>query len=210
MSAAPITVLLADDHPLFREGLRGLLLRDGRFDVVAEAADGARAGALLRETPTQLAVLDHSMPQVSGLDVVRSVRTELPGTRFVILSSFGSPLLIAEALRAGADGYLLKEDSPCALADGFARVAAGECVISASVDPGALREARNSLGVTPRERDVLAGVAEGKSAAELAEALGLSPRTVETYRNQLVVKFGARNAVDLVRRAVEAGFIVTP
>jgi DNA-binding NarL/FixJ family response regulator len=210
MSAAQITVLLADDHPLFREGIKGLLLRDGRFDVVAEAADGARACALLRQQPTQLAVLDHSMPQVSGLEVVRSVRAELPDTRFAILSSFASPLLIAEALRAGADGYLLKEDSPRALADGLARLAAGECVISASVDPGALREARNSLGVTQRERDVLAGVVEGRSAAELAASLDLSPRTVETYRNQLVAKFGARNAVDLVRRAAMAGFLTTP
>lgn len=210
MSAAPITVLLADDHPLFREGVRGLLQRDGRFDVVAEAADGVRACALLRQQPPQLAVLDHSMPQLAGLEVIRRVRAELPGTRFVLLSSFGSPLLIAEALRAGADGYLLKEDSPRALADGLARVAAGECVISDSVDPGALREARNSLGVTTREREVLAGVVAGKSAAELAAALGLSPRTVETYRNQLVVKFGARNAVDLVRRAAVAGFLVTP
>jgi len=207
MSAAKITVLLADDHPMFREGVRGLLLRDGRFEVVAEAADGTRACALLREKQPDLAVLDHSMPHVSGLEAVRSARSELCGTRFVILSSFGSPLLIAEALRAGADGYLLKEESPRVLADGLARVAAGECVISGSVDPVALGEARNSLGVTQREREVLAGVVAGKSAAELAESLGLSPRTVETYRNQLVAKFGARNSVDLVRRAVEAGFI---
>ena len=210
MSAPRISVLLADDHPLFREGLKALLLRDGRFDVVAEAADGVVAGALLREIRPGLAMLDHSMPRASGLETIRAARPELPDTRFVILSSFGSPLLIAEALRAGADGYLLKEDSPRALADGLARVAAGECVISSAVDRRALQEARNSLGVTGRERDVLAGVVEGKSAAELATSLGLSSRTVETYRNQLVVKFGARNAVDLVRRAVVAGFITTP
>lgn len=209
MKPAPlITTLLADDHPLFREGLRSLLQRDGRFTICDEAGDGEAAWAALeRERPT-VALLDHSMPRLSGLELVKRVRAAGWETRCALLSSFGRPLLVAEALRAGADGYLLKEDPVTALADGAARLAAGECVISGRVDRAGLRDAMNTLAVTPREHDVLRHLVKGASAAEIGARLGIGARTVETYRNQLVTKFGARNAVDLVRRAVEAGFVL--
>lgn len=203
-----IPVLIADDHPLFREGVRALLLRDGRFDVVAEAADGESALRELRTGRAAAALLDHSMPGLSGLDVVRAARSEGLPARCALLSSYGKPMLVAEALRAGADGYFLKEDSTTTLVDGTARIAAGECAISPAVDRAALRDAMNSLAVTGREADVLKHLVLGASATEIAATLGISPRTVETYRNQLVTKFGARNAVDLVRRAVEAGFVL--
>jgi two-component system response regulator DesR len=148
------------------------------------------------------------MPIRSGLEVVRAANAQSLPTRCGLLSSFGNPLLVAEALRSGADGYLLKEDAPTTLADGAARLAAGECVISPAVDRAALRDAMNSLAVSGREMDVLRLLVQGAPASEMASRLGISPRTVETYRNQLVVKFGARNAVDLVRRAVESGFLV--
>ena len=139
MKDKPITVLLADDHPLFREGMRGLLTRDGRFEVVAEAATGDQAEAALLKLKPMVALLDHSMPRRNGLEVVRAVRAAGLPTRCALLSSFGQPLLVAEALRAGADGYLLKEDSPTVLADGVARLAAGECALSPSLDRAGLR-----------------------------------------------------------------------
>ncbi len=208
MNPAKISVLLADDHPLFRDGLRSLLTRDGRFSVVAEAAAGDEAEAAIQTLQPMIALLDHSMPRRSGLEVIRAVRAAGIPTRCGVLSSFGKPLLVAEALRAGADGYLLKEDSPTMLADGAERLAAGECVISPSLDRSGLREAMNSLAISGREMDVLRLLVHGASAPEMAVRLGISSRTVETYRNQLVVKFGARNAVDLVRRAVEAGLVI--
>jgi len=208
MKPTLITVLLADDHPLFREALRGLLQRDGRFEVVAVSPNGAVAEAELLRLRPDVALLDHAMPVRSGLEVVRMAHEQSLPTRCGLLSSFGNPLLVAEALRSGADGYLLKEDAPTTLADGAARLAAGECVISPAVDRAALRDAMNSLAVSGREMDVLRLLVQGAPASEMASRLGISPRTVETYRNQLVVKFGARNAVDLVRRAVESGFMV--
>lgn len=208
MNTTKISVLLADDHPLFREGLCSLLTRDGRFSVIAEAADGDQAESAIQEHRPMIALIDHSMPRRSGLEVIRAVRAAGLPTRCAVLSSFGKPLLVAEALRAGADGHLLKEDSPTVLADGAARLAAGECVISPSVDRAGLREAMNSLAISGREMDVLRLLVHGATASEMAGQLGISPRTVETYRNQLVVKFGARNAVDLVGRAVESGLVM--
>jgi len=208
MTPEPISVLIADDHPLFREGIRGLLTRDGRFTVVAEAARGDEALARLAAKPPQIALLDHSMPGLSGLEVIRRARELDIPTRCGLLSSFGRATLVAEALRAGADGYLLKEDPARVLVDTAARMAGGECALSPGLDPAAIRDAMSTLAITGREQDVLRLMVTGASATEIAGRLGISPRTVETYRNQLVAKFGARNAVDLVRRAVEAGFTV--
>ena len=205
---ATITVVIADDHPLFREGMRSLLERDGRFEVRRAAESGDEALAAIQELSPAIALLDHSMPRLSGLEVIRRVREESRSTRCALLSSFGQPLLVAEALRAGADGYLTKEDPVKELANGAARLAAGECVISSGVDRAALREAMNTLAITGREHDVLRLLVRGGSATDIGSELGISPRTVETYRNQLVAKFGARNAVDLVRRAVDSGFVI--
>lgn len=209
MSVPPaITVVIADDHPLFREGMRSLLEKDGRFLVLAAAEAGDTAAEAIRNHAPVIALLDHSMPRGSGLDVIREVRARGSATRCALLSSFGQPLLVAEALRAGADGYLTKEDPVKELAAAAVRLAAGECVISASVDRAALRDAMNTLAITGREYDVLRSLVRGASATDIGAELGISPRTVETYRNQLVAKFGARNAVDLVRRAVESGVIL--
>lgn len=209
-STTRIAVVIADDHPLFREGMRSLLEKDGRFDVVAAEGAGDDALRTILRCRPRIALLDHSMPRMSGLDVIRKVRAESveSTTRCAVLSSFGQPLLVAEALRAGADGYLTKEDPVKELADGAARLAQGECVISTSVDRAALRDAMNTLAITGREYDVLRCLVRGASATDIGLELGISPRTVETYRNQLVAKFGARNAVDLVRRAVESGFVL--
>jgi DNA-binding NarL/FixJ family response regulator len=208
MNIDSIRVLIADDHPLFREGIRGLLTRDGRFSVIAEAGRGDDALKLLESAPPQIALLDHSMSGMSGLEVIRAVRARGLPTRCGLLTSFGRAALVAEAIRTGADGYLLKEDSARVLVDTAARMAAGECALSPGLDPVAVKEALNTLAITGREQDVLRLMVTGAPAPEIAERLGISPRTVETYRNQLVAKFGARNAIDLVRRAVESGFTV--
>ncbi len=124
------------------------------------------------------------------------------------MTSFGKAALVAEAVRSGADGYLLKEDPARVLVDTAARMAAGECALSPGLDAAAVKEAMNTLAVSGRELDVLRLMVTGTPAPEIAVKLGISPRTVETYRNQLVAKFGARNAMDLIRRAVESGFVI--
>lgn len=208
MSPDAITVLIADDHPLFREGIRSLLTRDGRFVVVSEAARGDEALRKLVESPPRIALLDHQMPGLSGLEVIREVRKLGLSTRSGLLTSFGKAALVAEAVRSGADGYLLKEDPARVLVDTAARMAAGECALSPGLDAAAVKEAMNTLGISGRESDVLRLMVTGTPAPEIAAKLGISPRTVETYRNQLVAKFGARNAMDLIRRAVESGFVI--
>lgn len=208
MSTDAITVLIADDHPMFREGMRSLLVRDGRFAVVAEAARGDEALRRLTESPPRIALLDHQMPGLSGLEVIREVRKLGLSTRCGLLTSFGKATLVAEAVRSGADGYLLKEDPARVLVDTAARMAAGECALSPGLDAAAVKEAMNTLAVSGRELDVLRLMVTGTPAPEIAAKLGISPRTVETYRNQLVAKFGARNAMDLIRRAVESGFVI--
>ena len=207
-ASASITVVVAEDHPLFREGMKSLLVADGRFRVVDAVGAGDLALDAIRGHRPVIALIDHSMPRLSGLEVIRQVRAETLETRCALLTSFAQPLLVAEALRAGADGYLAKEDPTREIAEGAARLAAGECVISSAIDRAALRDAMNTLAITPREHDVLRLLVRGASATEIGTQLGIGARTVETYRNQLVAKFGARNAVDLVRRAVDSGFVI--
>lgn len=205
-SPAAIRVLLADDHRLLREGLRSLLAGQNEFEVCAEAADGESAWqAIQRESP-EVAVLDHSMPVCSGIDVLLRLQQAGSRTRGIILSSFNAPMLVAEALRAGAGGYLIKDSASEEVAAAIRAVAAGGTYISRGIDPAALREATHILPVSDRQSEVLDSLLDGRSAAETAAQLGISPRTVETYRNQLIGKFSARNALHLIRRALESGF----
>ncbi|MCB1229218.1 MAG: response regulator transcription factor [Verrucomicrobiae bacterium] len=201
-----IRLVLADDHRLLREGLASLLREAWDCEVVADCGDGASALEKIRELRPDVAVLDHSMPQMTGLEVARAVSGEKLPTRCILLSSFSEPMLVAEMIRAGARGYLVKEDAFDEVLAAIRAVAAGEVFFSASLDEPALRDALQVLSVTEREAEVLAGLIKGQSAREIGERLGIGARTVETYRNQLVVKFGARNVTDLVARAIRSGF----
>lgn len=203
-------VFVADDHAIVREGLVSLLGREPGFEVCGTAADGESALSGIRELAPTVAVVDHGMPRLGGVELVRRLRDEGSPARLLMLSSFSNPLLIADALNAGADGFLLKDDAFSDLRTALATVASGGCHLSRSVDRDALRDALHSLPPTPREREVLAGLVAGKSLPAIATELGISPRTAETHRNRLAVKFGAANVVDLVRRAVEGGFAVGP
>lgn len=201
-----IRVVLADDHRLVREGLAGLLSRTEDCEVVAEAGDGEAVLSLVREHHPDVVVLDHSMPVLTGLEAVKVLSREKSRTGCIVLSSFNDSLLVAEMIRSGARGFLVKEDSFDEVVDAIRSVAAGGVYFSSSLDEEALRDAFHVLSVTGREAEVLAGLVKGKSAREIATSLGIGARTVETYRNQLVAKFGARNATDLAVRAVRAGF----
>ncbi len=214
MSMNGLTLVLADDHHLVREGLRLLLETRLHCRVVGEAATGAEAVALVREHRPDILIVDLSMPGMSGIDVTRAVVSQAPETRVIVLSMHGDEPHVREALRAGAMAYVLKDS----LADDFlhaiAQVAAGQRYLSPRLAERAISSfAGESVGVTashtehlsPREREVLSLVAQGLTSAAIAERLGIGVRTVEWHRARLLHKLGLHSVADLVRYALQHG-----
>ncbi|NWF79158.1 MAG: response regulator transcription factor [Chloroflexi bacterium] len=208
-----LTLVLADDHHVVREGLRLLLETRLHCRVVGEAATGAEAVALVRQHHPDLLIVDLSMPGMNGIEVIRAVRAQAPETRVIVLSIHGDEPHVREALRAGAMAYVLKE----ALADDFlhaiAQVAAGQRYLSPRLAERAIRSfasegqdpGMEAEGLSPREREVLALVAEGLTSAAIAERLGIGVRTVEWHRARLLHKLGLHTVADLVRYALQHG-----
>ncbi len=215
MTDAALRVMLVDDHVLVREGIRHVLTGTPGVEVVAEAGDGEVALALAQESRPDVVVLDLSLPGAGGLEVTTRLRALLPSVRVLILSVHDHPEYVLGAVRAGAQGYLRKDTSPAELREALRAVARGESYFSppvarhlsaalrgdAPADDAAARLAR----LTPREREVLAGIAAGETSRAIASRLGLSPRTVETYRENLARKLDIKTVAGLTRFAVEAG-----
>jgi DNA-binding NarL/FixJ family response regulator len=207
--------MLVDDHALVREGIRHVLTGTDGVEVVAEAGDGAAVLAMAEETRPDVVVLDLSLPGMSGLEITSRLRERLPEVRVLILSVHDHPEYVLGAVRAGAHGYLRKDTSPAELREALDRIANGESYFSSPVAgqlTAALRgetppedAAARLARLTPRERQVLAGIAAGETSRAIATRLGLSPRTVETYRESLARKLGIRSVAALVRFALEAG-----
>jgi|SRR5688572_7624433 len=212
-------VLLVDDHNLVRAGIRALL--EGLPDVssVVEAADGHQALLLLRETRPDLALLDIAMPGLNGLELAECAQREVPETRVMILSMHREPGHVAQALRSGAKGYLLKDAAADELAIAIRAVMRGESYLSPGVSrtvvEGFLRRdstvpsegERPQDSLTPRQRETLQLVAEGRSTKEIAQLLKLSVKTVETHRAQIMDRLGIRDVAGLVRYAIRAGLV---
>ncbi|MEC3893298.1 response regulator [Nocardiopsis alba] len=220
-----IRVLLADDQPLVRAGVRALVERDGDIEVVAEASDGRAALVELDRFRPDVLLLDLQMPVLDGLDVLRELerrRTDVSGrrhvdTRVVVLTTFGEDDNVFGALRSGAAGFLLKDAGPGELREAVRTVAAGEALLSPGVTrrvverlveveppPGADRRLE---GITDREREVLALVGRGMSNQEIGAELHLSPATARTHVGRLLTKLGVRDRVGLVVVAYESGLI---
>lgn len=212
-----VRVMLVDDHTLVREGVRHVLTGTPGFEVVAEAGDGEAAVRLAPTSRPDLVVLDLSLPGASGLDVTTRLREVLPSVRVLILSVHDHPEYVLGAVRAGAQGYLRKDTSPAELREALRAVARGESYFSppvarhlsaavrgdAPADDAAARLAR----LTPREREVLGGIAAGETSRAIATRLGLSPRTVESYRESLARKLDIKTVAGLTRFAVESGMV---
>lgn len=215
MTAPGIKVLVADDHTVVREGIRHVLERTPGFTVVAEAASGADALRLAVTTQPDVAVLDVSMPGMSGLKVAAELRRTVPEARVLILSMYDNPEYVLEAVRAGAHGYILKDSAATDLRKAVEAVNAGESFFSpviarrlSDAERGLLdRESRTGSlqQLTGRERDVLAGIARGLTNKEIAAELGISHRTVETHRESLMRKLRIHTVAGLTKFALETG-----
>jgi DNA-binding NarL/FixJ family response regulator len=209
----PLTILLCDDHALFREGLSALLARQPDWRVIAEAADGAEAVRLAREHRPDLAVLDVAMPGVGGVEAAEGIRDASPGTRIVAVSMYGDAHYRKRMLAAGASAYVLKNDASAELIAAIQAVLRGETYVSPALEraqqpSGPARSAEFDLSaLTDREMEVFRHLALGRRNREVAEALGISVKTVETHRARLMLKLGITNLAELVKIAIRAGVV---
>lgn len=210
------TVVLADDHPLVRDGLRALLGAQEDFTVVGEAADGRVAVDLVERLRPDVLLLDLMMPGLNGTEVTRQVAQRFPKTRVIILSMHANEPYVLAALRNGAAGYILKDASSDEVVRGLREVAAGRRYLSGSLSERAIEAYAQKSQADPldlyetlstREREVLQLTAEDYSASDIATRLGISPRTVESHRAAFMRKLGLRNATDLIRYALRRGIL---
>jgi len=202
----PARLLIADDHQLFRDGIKALL-PPGEFEVVAESADGQETIRLARRLQPDVALLDVSMPSLNGVDAARELLRVSPGSRVVLLTMHKDNAYLVEALRAGVRGYVLKSQPTAELLHALREVARGEVYLA----PGFWRTLVESYQngedmvldpLSPREREVLQLVAEGKTTKEIASTLGISFKTAETHRANIMAKLDIHETAGLVRYAI--------
>ena len=217
MIPPPIRVLVADDHAIVREGIRRVLEGSDEFQVVAEAANGPDAFRAAEAHRPDVVVLDISMPEESGLQVAARLRRALPETRVLILSMHDNAEYVLQSVRAGAHGYLLKDSAATDLRAAVRAVQEGEAFFSPAIQRRLSAAVRGELDrerrvstlelLTSRERDVLRGIAQGRTNKEIAAEFGISHRTIETHRESLMRKLKIRTVAGLTRFALESGAI---
>jgi DNA-binding NarL/FixJ family response regulator len=211
-----IRTLLADDHTLVRAGLRALLRDIAGVTIVAEADNGRDAVRLASELTPDLAIMDISMKELNGIEAAAQMKAQSPATRVLILSMHTTEEFVRRALKAGAAGYLVKDSAPLELTMAIEAVMRGETylsprvsksLLSGLVDGRAAAGGSSLDGLTPRQREVLQLVAEGRSTKEIAFALEVSVKTVETHRAALMERLGIRDTASLVVYAVRNGLV---
>jgi DNA-binding NarL/FixJ family response regulator len=207
-------VLLADDHPVVRHGLRELLSGEPDFRVVAEVDDGAEAVARALADDVDLAILDVTMPRMTGLQAARELASRKPGIRILMLSMHENEQFLFEALRAGASGYVLKTAADRDLVNACRATMRGETFLYAGAVAALVREhlerdATSLDPLTPRELEVVKLVAEGHTSDEIAGMLVISRKTVDRHRANILEKLGMRDRVELTRYAIRRG-LITP
>jgi DNA-binding NarL/FixJ family response regulator len=210
-----LRLLLADDHTLFRAGFRALLEKLGGYQVVAEAADGREALRLIELHLPNIVLMDITMPELNGLEVTARVKKQFPSVRVILISMHSNETYAREAVRVGAAGYLLKGASTAELELAIKAVANGETYLSPAIAKHVLADyARHVQSdgslyerLTPRQREILQLIAEGHTRKKIAERLGISPKTFDTFRAQLLRKLDLQDNVGLIACAVEWGLV---
>ena len=216
----PIRVLLVDDHAVVRDGLKAILEAQGHITVVGEASDGRKAVDQAKKLRPDVVVMDIAMPELNGIEATRQIRESCPSTQVVILSMYSSSEHIYQAIRAGAQGYLLKESAGKEVLAAVCAVHAGRRYMSQQITATMIddymhhrdtAEPKSPLDLlSHREREVLQLVVEGKSSKEIANILHLSPKSVETYRSRLMQKLGMSDLPGLVKFAIQHGITPPP
>jgi DNA-binding NarL/FixJ family response regulator len=208
-----LRLLLVDDHALVRAGIRSLLEKMPEVEVIAEAGDGRTALDLAREHRPDVVLMDLAMSELNGLEATARLKKDLPTTHVIILSMHTNEEYVVQALRAGAAGYLVKDAAATELQVALRTVLRGEQYLSPSISPAAVAEyeARANDGpaahLTPRQREILQLIAEGKNTKEIAYMLGVSVKTVETHRALLMVRLKIFDVPGLVRYAMRVGLV---
>ena len=210
------TIVLADDHTVVRQGLRAVLEATDEFSVLGEVADGLQVPEAVERLRPQVLLLDLMMPGLNGLEITRQVAKRCPQTRIVILSMHADEAYVLEALRNGAAGYVLKEASVTEVAEAVREAAAGRRYLSQPLSARAIEVYAEKAQAAPldlyetlttREREVLQLCAEGSSSTEIASRLGISPRTADAHRANLMRKLGLQRQKDLIRYALRRGIL---
>ena len=213
------TVLIVDDHPLFREGLKSLLARHSSFEVIGEAGNGNDGLKKAKKLMPDLVVMDISLPDQSGIEVTSKIRSLLPETRVIVLSMHTKIDYITEAFRQGATGYVVKESATEKLMECLEIVSKGEYFVDSSLSHRVVKSLLESdekerkitddgyNTLTPREQQVMRLLAEGHSTKQIAENLFISPKTVENHRSNIMSKLELHTIMELVRYAARLGLI---
>lgn len=211
-----VTVLIADDHPLVRRGLRNLLDSEPDLKVVGEAEDGLQVLQMAEKIHPDVMVVDLMMPNLNGLEVIQTVQHRLPRTRMIVLSMQRADPYVVEAFKAGATGYVLKDGAPGEVVHAIHEALRDTKYLS----PGLSERLRGSAfeevqdlspdayaSLTERERQVFQMAAEGKTSSEIAHTLCISPRTAEVHRGRVMDKLGVHNQTELVKYAIQRGIL---
>jgi DNA-binding NarL/FixJ family response regulator len=213
------TILIIDDHPLFREGLKAIIGRDAHFEVVGEAGNGREGLRIAKELEPDLVLVDISLPDTSGIQLTREIRTLLSDTRILIVSMHSKIDYIAEAFQAGATGYVIKESASERLIKGLEYASRGDYFLDSSVSQQVVKRLMDSPAkdekikdaaygnLTPREQEIMRLLAEGLSRKEIGEKLFISPKTVENHRTNIMNKLDLHSTIELIRYAARLGLI---
>jgi DNA-binding NarL/FixJ family response regulator len=212
-------IIIIDDHPLFREGLKSILAGENRYELVGEAGGGLEGLQMAEELEPDLAIVDISLPDQNGIELTREIRTLLPNTCVLIVSMHSKIDYIVEAFQAGATGYVVKESTSERLLSALDYVLEGRYFLDSSVSQKVVKRLMESpvkeayitdskyASLTPREQEVLRLLAEGISTRRIGEKLFISPKTVENHRASIMGKLGLERPIELVRYAAKIGLI---
>ncbi|UCF93114.1 MAG: response regulator transcription factor [Desulfobacterales bacterium] len=213
------SILIVDDHPLFREGLKAIIRRNSQFEVIGEAGNGQDGLAMAQKLKPDLVMIDLSLPDKSGVQLTREIRDQLPQTQVIVVTMHSKVDYIVEAFQAGAKGYVVKESAAEGLLKSLEAVTSGDYFLDSAVSHQVIKKLMQFPGkeakitdadygaLTPREQEILRLLAEGYATKEIADKLFISPKTVENHRANIMNKLNLHSTIALVRYAAKLGLI---